>query len=400
MHPCKNKIMITQEEALNIILSASKPRKTIKKTSILNALNHILAEDIFSDINMPPFDKSAMDGYACRKEDIFAPLRILETIAAGDNPTKTITSGTCSKIMTGAPIPDGANTVIMIEHSRLDEQNQVVFTKDKTSSNICFAGEDFKTKDLLLAKGTRINPSHIPVFATAGKMEIEVFDNLSIGVISTGNELVEPNEFPSTGKIRNSNAYQIMAQAIQTGAKAEYFGIAEDTLESTIEKINEATLKCDIIILSGGVSAGDFDFVPQAISSCGFDILFKSIAVQPGRPTLFGTKDEKYIFGLPGNPVSSFVQFELLVKPLFFALLSHPYQAMVIKVPYGTSFQRKRTDRKAWIPIFINQNGIAMPVEYNGSAHINSYINANAIMEVEINTSSINKGDLINARLI
>lgn len=392
--------MITQEEALSIILSAAKAKLSIEKTPVLNALNRILAEDIIADIDMPPFDKSAMDGYACKLEDISKPLNIIETIAAGDKPLKKIISGTCSKIMTGAPIPDGANTVIMIEHTRLNEQNQVVFTNETTASNICYKGEDFKTTTLLLSKGTRINSSHIPIFATAGKMELDVYKSPKIGVISTGNELVEPSEIPSVGKIRNSNAYQIMAQAIHMGANTEYFGIAEDTLKSTIDKINEASQKCDIIILSGGVSAGDFDFVPKAISNCGFDILFKSIAVQPGRPTLFGIKEEKYIFGLPGNPVSSFVQFELLVKPLFFALLSHPYQAMEIKVPYGKNYQRKKSDRKAWLPIFINQNGMALPVDYNGSAHINSYINANAIMEVEIGRNSITQGEMVHARLI
>ncbi len=392
--------MITQEKALSIILEESVPISSTEKVSISKALNRILAMDIVSDIDMPPFDKSAMDGYACKILDIKYPMEILETIAAGVNPSKTITNGTCSKIMTGAPIPNGADTVIMIEYTNLDGNNQVVFTKDKTSSNICLKGEDFRKGDILLSKGILIKPANIPVFATAGLLDIEVVKQLKVGVISTGNELVEPNEKLSVGKIRNSNAYQIIAQSQEIGAITEYYGIAEDTLESTIEKIEAASKSCNIILLSGGVSAGDFDFVPDAIIKCGFDIKFKSIAVQPGRPTLFAKKGNIYIFGLPGNPVSSFIQLELLVKPLYYRLLSHNFQAKEIQIPYGTSYHRKKTERKAWLPIFINSQGIAMPVEYNGSAHINAYINANAIMSVEIDIGEINKGDLVHARLI
>lgn len=392
--------MITQEQALKIINKASHHQKVYESIHILDSLNRVLAQDIFADIDMPPFDKSAMDGYACREEDLGIPLNLIEIIAAGQVPQKTIRKAECSKIMTGAPIPDGADTVIMVEHTQIDEKGRIIFIKDKTAKNICFKGEDFKQGTILLSKGTLIKPVHIPIFATAGATKINVFKPLVIGVISTGNELVEPESLPQSGQIRNTNAYQIIAQAKEVGAETKYFGIANDTPEDTYEKIWQSTENCDITILSGGVSAGDFDFVPKTILDCGFEILFNSLAVQPGKPTLFAKKQEKYIFGLPGNPVSSFVQFELLVKPLIFNILNCVKEEVVIQAPLAAKYQRKRNDRKAWIPVFVNKAGEVEFINYHGSAHINAYINANAIMSVEIGVTEINKGDLVNVRFI
>ena len=392
--------MITQEQAIEIINKASHQEKLLETINILDSLNRVLAQDIFADIDMPPFDKSAMDGYACREEDLGQPLKLIETIAAGQVPQKKMGHFECSKIMTGAPIPEGADTVVMVEHTQVDENGKIVFNKEKTAKNICFKGEDFKKGTLLLSKGTLIKPVHIPIFATAGVTKIKVFRPLVIGVISTGDELVEPNRIPQSGQIRNTNAYQIIAQAREDGAETTYFGIANDTPEDTYEKIRQSTENCDITILSGGVSAGDFDFVPKTILDCGFEILFNSLAVQPGKPTLFAKKQEKYIFGLPGNPVSSFVQFELLVKPLIFNILNCKKEAINIQAPLAAKYQRKRSDRKAWIPVFVNKAGEVEFINYHGSAHINAYINANAIMSVEIGITEINKGDLVNVRFI
>ncbi len=236
--------------------------------------------------------------------------------------------------------------------------------------------------------------------ASVGCANPEVFLQPRIGIISTGDELVEPAETPALSQIRNSNAYQLLAQAQRAGCKASYFGIARDTEEATLEIIQQAAAESDIVILTGGISAGDFDFVPAVIEQAGFDIKFRSLAVQPGKPVIFATRHEKYIVALPGNPVSSFVQFEMLVKHLINLLTGFTGKEMQIRMPLGTTYTRKRTTRKAFFPVYISEEGTAVPVEYHGSAHIHSYIHADGIVVIELGENEITKGTLVNVRLV
>ena len=392
--------MIPQEEAQSIIQSSVFQLNTNEIVSIFNCLERVLFHDIISDINMPPFNKSAMDGYACKLSDIHEPMQVLEIIAAGSLPTMTIEKGKCSKIMTGAMIPLGADCVIKVEDTIELNQNTIQFTKNTTSTNICFEGEDFKQNTLLIEKGTLLKPQHIPVLATAGYSEVSVYAKTKVAIISTGDELVEPSEKPSLGKIRNSNAYQLYAQCVNAGAAPKYYGIALDNENSLNEIISKAHSECQITILTGGVSMGDFDFVPKILVEQGFDIKFKSIAVQPGRPTLFGVNIDKFCFGLPGNPVSSFVQFELMVKPLIKKLQGEKIDYSENMVNFNGNYKRINCDRKAWIPVFVDNEQNARIINYNGSAHINAYTQANAMMEIKIGVTEIENGEKINVRFI
>jgi len=392
--------MIPQEEAQSIIQSSVFQLNTNEIVSIFNCLERVLFHDIISDINMPPFNKSAMDGYACKLSDIHEPMQVLEIIAAGSLPTMTIEKGKCSKIMTGAMIPLGADCVIKVEDTIELNQNTIQFTKNTTSTNICFEGEDFKQNTLLIEKGTLLKPQNIPVLATAGYSEVSVFAKTKVAIISTGDELVEPSEKPSLGKIRNSNAYQLYAQCVNAGAAPKYYGIALDNENSLNEIISKAHSECQITILTGGVSMGDFDFVPKILVEQGFDIKFKSIAVQPGRPTLFGVNIDKFCFGLPGNPVSSFVQFELMVKPLIKKLQGEKIDYSENMVNFNGNYKRINCDRKAWIPVFVDNEQNARIINYNGSAHINAYTQANAMMEIKIGVTEIENGEKINVRFI
>jgi molybdopterin molybdotransferase len=390
--------MITHEEAFEIVINSIQHKNKIEKVTIFNCLHRILACDIESDINMPPFDKSAMDGYACRFEDRKEPLTVIEVIPAGKLPTRKIERGLCSKIMTGAMLPEGADFVIKVEDIKEIDQNSLICTEFNNARNICFLGEDIKQNTILLKKGTKINPQHLAVLATAGKMEVDVYAKTTIGIISTGDELTEPNLPLNKGKIRNSNSYQLYGQALKQGATPSYYGIALDTKESLQTIILEATSENQIVILTGGVSMGDFDYVPQALKELEFNILFKSIAVQPGKPTLFGKNRDSFCFGLPGNPVSSFIQFELLVSPLIQLLQGENIE------PYNTTgvlkenYSRKNTSRKAWIPVYLNTEMEISQISYHGSAHINAFTEANAIMEIPIGVSEINKGGKAHVR--
>ncbi len=392
--------MIPFEEALEIVLNNAIPSGE-EMLGIESAAGRVLSRDVFSDIDMPPFDKSAVDGFACRIQDAVYGMefRLLETIPAGTVPENPVHEGECSKIMTGGMLPAGADTVIMVEDTEMSSADHIKFTKEKTSVNICFKAEDIKKGQKVLEKGTRLEPAHFAVLATVGNTKIWVARQPHIGIISTGNELVEPEQVPFGSQIRNSNACQLVAQARQIPALCSYFGIADDSPEELNDKISMGLYETDIVILTGGVSMGDFDYVPAAIESLGAKILFKSLAIQPGRPTVFARYDKQFIFGLPGNPVSSFVLFELMVKPFVLKMMGCNEQPRLLKLPMGIDFSRKKTLRKSVIPVIVDE-GAVYPLEYHGSAHINAYTKAGGMMIVDIGQTEIKKGETANVRLL
>jgi len=391
--------MILFEEALDIISLSAVPLLS-ENVRLEDCSGRVLSMDVFSDMDMPPFDKSAVDGYACRRADLEKELIVLETIPAGKVPTKFVNAGECSKLMTGGMLPEGADIVIMVEDVEITGPETIRFTAHKTASNYCKIAEDITSGEKVLEKGTLIRPQEVAILASVGCANPEVYQQPRIGIISTGDELVEPGETPALSQIRNSNAWQLLAQAQRAGCKATYFGIARDTEEATLEIIQQAAAESDIVILTGGISAGDFDFVPAVIQQAGFDIKFRSMAVQPGKPVIFATRGNQYLVALPGNPVSSFVQFELLVKHLIKLITGNKVPVLRIKVPMGIDYLRKRTARKAFFPVYLSDEGTAMPVEYHGSAHIHSYINAHGIVTIEIGENEIKKGTLVDVRLV
>jgi molybdopterin molybdotransferase len=391
--------MILFEEALDIITQSAVPLPT-ERASLQNSLGRVLSVDIFSDMDMPPFDKSAVDGYACRRADLEKELKVLETIPAGKVPSKFVNEGECSKLMTGGMLPQGADTVIMVEDVDVTGTNTIRFVAPRTSSNYCTKAEDITKGEKVLDKGTLIRPQEIAILASVGCANPEVYKQPRIGIISTGDELVEPAETPALSQIRNSNAYQLLAQAKRADCQATYFGIAIDTEEATLQIIQQTAAESDIVILTGGISAGDFDFVPAVIQQAGFDIKFRSLAVQPGKPVIFATRGNQYLVALPGNPVSSFVQFELLVKHLICLITGNKTPLLNLKMPIGTDYTRKKSDRKAFFPVFLSAEGTAMPVEYHGSAHIHSYIHAQGIATIGIGENQISKGTLVDVRLV
>jgi len=391
--------MILFEEALEIISQSASPLAS-EKIILEDSLGRVLAVDIVSDIDMPPFDKSAVDGYACRRADLERELIILETIPAGKVPTKIIGPGECSKLMTGGMLPAGADTVIMVEDVENTGPDTLRFIARRSASNYCTKAEDITRGEKVLDQGTLIRPQEIAILASVGCAIPEVYKQPKIGIISTGDELVEPAETPALSQIRNSNAWQLLAQAQRAGCKARYFGIARDTEEATLQIIQQASVESDIVILTGGISAGDFDFVPAVIQQAGYDIKFRSLAVQPGKPVLYATHEKQYLVALPGNPVSSFVQFELLVKHLIRLITGNTGQEMKLRIPMGVDYKRKNTARKAFFPVYLNTEGAAVPVEYHGSAHIHSFIHAHGMVTIEIGENEIRKGTLVNVRLV
>ena len=391
--------MILFEEALELVKQTEFVKVT-ERVSFDRSEGRVLAEDIRSDMMMPPFDKSAVDGYACRREDLGNELELIEVIPAGKATEKTVGPNQCAKIMTGAPVPEGADAVIMVEDTEETAAGKIRYLKEKVKDNVCYRGEDIQEGAVVLQKGTLIKPQHIAVLATVGAVGPLVYKKVKVAVISTGDELVEPDKKPGISDIRNSNAYQLKAQIERMGAIADYVGIALDNEESTRKMITRAFDGNDMVLLTGGVSMGDYDFVPKVLNELGVETKFKSIAVQPGRPTVFGTRQRQFIFGLPGNPVSSFVQFELLVKPLIYLLTGYDYQPLNLKLPMGETYTRRKSQRLSWLPVQINEHSEVIPLEYHGSAHINALTVANGLIAIPIGQTQLNKGELVNVRQI
>ncbi len=404
--------MVKFEEAYDIVIKSIQQLPT-ERVGLENSLGRVLAENVYSDMNMPPFDKSAMDGYACRYKDIVNELEVVEIIPAGKIPERTIYPNQCAKVMTGAMIPEGADCVIMVEDTEEITAEKIRYTrgvkdlnicelnfKEKRQLNICYLGEDIKEGDIVVEKGTFIRPQDIATMASVGYVDVLVSRMPKVAVIPTGNEIVEPNIKPSVSEIRNSNGSQLIAQLKSVGIDAFYDGIARDTEAETMQLIEKAYQENDLVILTGGVSKGDFDLVPNILKKLQYELLFQEIAVQPGKPTVYGKRENKYCFALPGNPVSSFVQFEVLVKPFLYSLMGRNYEPLNLKLPIAKDYLRKKSNRKSFLPAKINKNSEIELTEYHGSAHISGYSKVWGLVIIPLGVSEIKKGGLVDVRQI
>ena len=409
--------MLSFEKALDIVLSSARLLGA-ESVDIADAANRVLAEDVKSDMDMPPFNKSAMDGYACRRADLANELTVIETISAGYTPTKSVGPGQCAKIMTGAVVPEGADCVVMKEYmdcrlpiadcrfsnrkSKIENRKSptVRFVGETTKDNICQKGEDIEAGDVVLRKGELLKPQHIAVLASVGCARPVVSKMPRVGIIATGSELVDPGAVPEPCQIRNSNSFQLGAQAGCLGAAVTDYGITKDTKEAIDDMFKKVAAANDVVIVSGGVSVGDFDFVPDILRRNNIDLLFEGIAVKPGKPSVFGVSENVYCFGLPGNPMSTFVQFEILIKPFLYKLMGCERKGENVRMPLDESIERRETERQAWFPASITEAGTVKLIEYHGSAHINSLCSADGLIRMDVGVSRIEKGTAVPVRLI
>jgi molybdopterin molybdotransferase len=390
--------MISFEQAYQTAMDAVRTMPP-EKVALPDALNRILAEEVTADIPMPPYDKAMVDGFACKREDLSGSLKVLETIGAGYEPTRAIVQRTASKIMTGAMLPEGADCVFMVEHSQMTDEDEVRFTGERTNDNIAPKASDIQAEDSLLQPGHRILPADIAVLASMGNAEVSVSQRPRIGVIATGDELVEPNVKPGASQIRNSNGYQVCAQVNAMGCVGEYRGIGRDNLESLGEIVGSAVEECDVVLISGGVSMGEFDFVPDIFKKYGIEIQFDRVAIQPGKPSTFAFNDSVFCFGLPGNPVSGYTIFELMVKPFIFAMMGHTFVPLCVRMPLGMDFKRKSGARPAWVPVVASAEGTINRIEYHGSAHINALSHAHGLLLFPEGETELKSGTLMDMRL-
>jgi molybdopterin molybdotransferase len=391
--------MITFVEAFKIVMESVFETKT-ETIPFTDSCGRILDEDIMSDIDMPSFNRSAVDGYACQRIDINNELEVIEVIPAGKKPMQIVGKNQCSKIMTGAIVPDGCDVVFMVEESKNFSNGKIRFTGTDLKLNISVKGEDVRTGDIVLKKGKLIQPQDVAVMASVGHTKVNVKKKPKVGIISTGDELIDPSGIPAISQIRNSNAYQLNAQVTRAGGTGIEYGIAHDNENITYEMILKAIHECDIVIITGGVSMGDFDFVPGVLKRAGVEILFDRVNVQPGKPTTFGVHSKTIVFGLPGNPVSSFIQFEMLVRPLINRMMGYTWISREQKLPLAENYERKSSERMGLIPVYINKDMEVVPVDFHGSAHITALSYSDGIITMKPGIRSLKKGEFVNVRQI
>ncbi len=312
--------MISVHDALTMILETVSPLAG-ERVGLLQAVGRVLTEEIRSEREVPPFANSAMDGYAVRWEDVRdasadqpVALTIQEVIQAGAVPAQAVTTGTASKIMTGAVIPPGADTVIRVEDTEEHDGRVRIKRRERPGTHIRANGEDIRRGQMVLEKGRVLRPADIGVLASIGRSTVLVRQRPRVAILSTGNELVEVDEVLRPGQIVNSNAYALAAAVQEAGCQPVPLEIARDTLEEIRTALNEA-VRHDVVLSTGGVSVGDFDFVKAAMDELGIRRLFWQVAQKPGKPLTFGLLRERPYFGLPGNPVSALVCFYLYVHP-------------------------------------------------------------------------------------
>jgi molybdopterin molybdotransferase len=323
-------------------------------------------------------------------------------------PDRPLGRGECAKIMTGAMMPPGADKVLRVEFTR-ERDGIVTLQQEEPYANLIARGENLKAGDRVL--GSRVLEARdIGVLASLGRARVRVAVPPLAGVLATGSELRNPGESLGPGEIYNSNGLQLCAQVAAAGGKPRYYGIVSDEPARMREAVSRALDECDLLLLSGGVSMGELDFVPGVLEDCGAEILFHKLAIKPGKPTLFarrtrsaaGRRDARpaaYIFGLPGNPVSAYVIFEVLVRPLLYRLLGLHYRPRMAAARLAEAVKRRDAERVEFRPVRL-EAGEVHPLSYHGSAHLNALSEADALLRLDSGVQRLEEGSQVHVRLL
>lgn len=396
-------------DAQKIVLDASSTLGC-EKVSLLESLGRVLGEDIIAPRDNPPWNNSAMDGFAVRWEDIKkeheitrpAELKIIEDLAAGAVATKSVGPGEAIRIMTGAPVPDGADTVVRVEFTEPSETTVRIFQPEPQGMNIRPKGEDVKEGECIIPKGTQLGPGEIGMLAILAKSFVLVHQRPRVAILSTGDELADLDEKFDEHKIVNSNSYGIAAGVQEAGGIPVLLGIARDTPESLKEKIAQG-LGCDIIVLSGGVSMGDYDFTKAVFAELGADMHFWKLAIRPGQPLAFGKIQGKLAFGLPGNPVSSMVTFEQLVRVAMMKLGGHRHlYRPTVEAVFKEKFS-KQPDRRHFLRGILAHEDGQLTVKTTGpqgSGILTSMVKANGLIDITEEIEKLNPGDTVKVQVL
>jgi molybdopterin molybdotransferase len=379
--------MLTFEEALEVVgRAAGPPRAVVEAVPLARALGRVLAEDVRLDRDLPPFTRSAMDGFALRAADAAAgrPLRIVGRTTAGESPFATLGEGEAVAIMTGAPLPDGADAVVPVERAERSEATLVVREAPRPGDHVSARGEAAARGSVVLRAGARVDPGAVGVLAAAGRTEVPVARRPRVAILCTGDELVPVARDPGPHGIRDSNGFALAAQVERAGGEPDYGGPVGDEPQA-LRRAVERGLSADVLCVSGGVSVGEKDLVPRALEDAGVERLFHRWAVKPGGPLWFGRRGDVLVFGLPGNPVATFVGFETLVVPALRTRVGRAFSPRpTARVLFDGTFLRSIA-RRSFVPAALDLGGerpAARPIRSTGSGDLLSTAGAAALAVV------------------
>jgi len=396
------------EDALEIVLKQVSVLSS-ERVKLLSSLGRVLSENIYSDFDIPGFNRAAMDGYAVVAKDTVhacpdrpVTLKVIDEVPAGFRVKSAISSGKAIRIMTGAVLPEGADAVVMVEYTEARGDKVMVFRSVKKGENVSFSGEDVKKGELVLPRGTLIRPQEVGMLAALGKTEVYVTRKPKVAIISTGDELIEPGRTLEKGKIYDSNSFSLFSQVLKCGADPERIGIVPDDKDELLHKVKMG-LSSNILLLSGGVSEGKYDLVKEVLMEAGVKPLFWKVAVKPGKPTFFGIRKRTLVFGLPGYPVSSMMNFENLVKPAIFKMLGREgYKRIKIKAVLKGEIKNS-SGRKNFIRVrLIEENGryLAIPAPSQKSGVLKSMVWANAVVILSTDIRKVENGEEVLVEIL
>lgn len=406
--------MISLEEAQQLVLSSVKPMHT-ETVSLLDAVGRIAAADVISDINVSPFDHAAMDGFALRSAQVAGAsseqpvqLRVIAEVAAGDFFDGEAAEGECVRIMTGAPVPAWADTVVKYEIVRNVEGDGrlgslVEFSApSEPYSNIRLAGEEAKVGEPVVTAGELISSAGAGFVASCGAVEVSVYARPRVGIIAIGSELVEPPAVPGPGKIRNSNSYAMAACAQAAGAIPVILPIVEDTLEALTAAVDQATREYDFVVTTGGASNGDFDFIKPVVEQLG-ELKMTSVNMRPGKAQTFGIVNGTPVFGLPGNPAAAYCGFELIIRPGLRKMQGFPEGSRPVLKAAMAKDQRKKDPRRIFLRGTLERTAdglVFTPAKNQSSGSFGAIQRANCMGVMPEGLESKKAGDLIDCILL
>ena len=392
--------MITVEQALKLVKDETNTRGRIQAISVANAARHILSQNIYAPIALPPFRQSSMDGYAIRfcenEQNVF---HITDEIKAGDSANLMMQPGDAVRIFTGAPVPENADAVVIQEKSTVESSTLTIAESPTEGQNIRSIGSLIANDSLALAKGHYITPASIGLLLSLGIEKVQVYKAPKVAIIVTGNELVTTGKPLEKGQLYESNGATLKAALYQQGIEEVSNFYAKDTLKETEAVLEKALETSDIVLISGGISVGDYDFVGLALQNLGVEQLFYKVRQKPGKPLFFGTKDDRLVFALPGNPASTLTCFYVYVTLLIDSWrgLENP-GLLRIQYPISEAFE-KSFGRALFLKARINDNKVEILNQQN-SATVSSFAIANALVYIPGNIEKVAKNELVETLIL
>lgn len=404
--------LLKLDEAKLVIQQHFKPKPLgVEETSLLESYNRVLAEDVKATINIPPFHRSIVDGYAVRAEDTFGAeenkpikLKIFGTVNIGEMPKITLMKGAAAETVTGAPMPKGADAVVMVEHTIRKDGEVYVYKTVVKDENVMKSGADLKKDETILKRGSLLRSREIGVLAASGVAKIKVYKVPRVAVLSTGPEIVKPGEKLSSGKIYDINSYSLSAAVLESGGKPVYLGVFPDEIAELQKTLRHALSSADIVVTSGGVSVGPKDVMPQTLNSLGKPgVVVCGIAVKPGKPTTFALIDGKPVFSLPGQPTSALLTFHLLVRPIIQRLAGRKTGKDLRAEALAATRIFPARGRRTFVTVQLKRDGsnrlIADPVPTGLSGAITTLSKADGFVELSENQQFIDVNERVTVHL-